>query len=406
MSNFLGSLASEFGEFNFTEYNITNEIEGNASEQNTSYFLNHNSDYDGSFFYFDYDLAQIPYPKEKKTVPFLEALIKIVACTVTSVVSLVGNFLVILVVAYNKRLRTTTNFYIVNLAVADLLVTLSCYWVGTVADLTDGWILGAFFCKFNAFAQVTSLVASIMSLMLIACDRFFGIVYAMKAHVIERKACHSIIVIWVFSIAAGTPMLVKKKLMSRQWLDYTEMWCDDAWELKTFGGGTEKFRPGRMAYYTIISFILYFIPLVVMAVAYVCVIRTLWTSKAPGERTTKDVNIQTKVKRKVVIMLVFILAVFGLCWMPLQVAMLYSEYKPLTDTLWEGYEDFYYIAQVLAFSNSAINPLLYAGFNDNFRKGFKQMFGCYKKKRYTTLSKVDGEDTYHSSTTMTPVTKI
>lgn len=138
-----------------------------------------------------------------------------------------------------------------------------------------------------------------MSLMLIACDRFFGIVYAMKAHVIERKACHSIIVIWVFSIAAGTPMLVKKKLMSRQWLDYTEMWCDDAWELKTFGGGTEKFRPGRMAYYTIISFILYFIPLVVMAVAYICVIRTLWTSKAPGERTTKDVNIQTKVKRKV-----------------------------------------------------------------------------------------------------------
>lgn len=146
---------------------------------------------------------------------------------------------------------------------------------------------------------VTSLVASILSLMLIACDRFFGIVYAMKAHVIERKACHSIIVIWVFSIAAGTPMFVKKKLMSRQWLDYTEMWCDDEWELKTFGGGTEKFRPGRMAYYTIISFILYFIPLVVMAVAYICVIRTLWTSKAPGERTTKDVNIQTKVKRKV-----------------------------------------------------------------------------------------------------------
>lgn len=42
---------------------------------------------------------------------------------------------------------------------------------------------------------------------------------------------------------------------------------------------------------------------------------------------------------------------------------------PFDFQLWEGYEDFYYIAQVLAFSNSAINPLLYAGFNDNFRKG-------------------------------------
>lgn len=70
MSNFLGSLASEFSEFNFTEYNITNEIEENATEHNTSYFLNHNSDYEGSFFYFDYDLAQIPYPKEKKNGAF------------------------------------------------------------------------------------------------------------------------------------------------------------------------------------------------------------------------------------------------------------------------------------------------------------------------------------------------
>lgn len=149
------------------------------------------------------------------------------------------------------------------------------------------------------FISVTSLVASIMSLMLIACDRFFGIVYAMKAHVIERRAYHSIILIWFFSIAAGTPMLVKKKVFTREWLDYTEMWCDDEWELKPLGGGTDKFRPGRMAYYTIITFILYFIPLIVMAVAYCCVIKTLWTSKAPGERTTKDVNIQTKVKRKV-----------------------------------------------------------------------------------------------------------
>ena len=152
-SNFVGSVSPEFGGFNFTDFNNTNEFGGNTSEHNGSYFLNHNADYSGSDYFYDYDLSQFPYPKEKKTVPFVEALVKIVACTVTSGVSLVGNFLVILVVAYNKRLRTTTNFYIVNLAVADLLVTISCYWVSTVDDLTDGWILGPFFCKFNAFAQ-------------------------------------------------------------------------------------------------------------------------------------------------------------------------------------------------------------------------------------------------------------
>jgi hypothetical protein len=154
MSYFIGSLHSEFQNFTHTGFNATAELGGNNTGHNSSY-LHHSLDYEGSYmdYDFDYDLSQIAYPKEKKSVPFAEALIKIVSCTLTSVVSLIGNFLVILVVVYNKRLRTTTNFYIVNLAVADLLVTFSCYWVSTVDDLTDGWVLGSFFCKFNAFAQ-------------------------------------------------------------------------------------------------------------------------------------------------------------------------------------------------------------------------------------------------------------
>lgn len=70
---------------------------------------------------------------------------------VISVVLLVGNFLVILVVVYNKRLWIIINFYIVNLVVVDLLVMFFCYWVGIVVDLIDGWIFGVFFCKFNVF---------------------------------------------------------------------------------------------------------------------------------------------------------------------------------------------------------------------------------------------------------------
>ena len=73
-----------------------------------------------------------------------------------------------------RRLRTPTNVYIVSLAVSDLMVTLSCTWVHLVIpgspcstritlpsctwvhlvhELTEGWVLGAFFCVFNSFAQ-------------------------------------------------------------------------------------------------------------------------------------------------------------------------------------------------------------------------------------------------------------
>ena len=36
-----------------------------------------------------------------------------------------------------------------------------------------------------------------------------------------------------------------------------------------------------------------------------------------------------------------------------------------------------YIAVFIAYMNSALNPILYAGFNENFRKGFKEAFRCH-----------------------------
>lgn len=69
------------------------------------------------------------------------------------VTSLFGNVAVVLVVWRNKRMRTATNYFFVNLAISDLMVTSSCTWVHLVDDMTDGWVLGSFFCKFNSFAQ-------------------------------------------------------------------------------------------------------------------------------------------------------------------------------------------------------------------------------------------------------------
>ena len=100
-----------------------------------------------------YDLSQIPYPLPMKSVPLAEAVLKVTFCAVIIAVAVLGNSAVILTVWKKKRLRSTTNYYIVNLAVSDLLVTISCTWVQVVHNLTEGWQLGAFFCKFNSFAQ-------------------------------------------------------------------------------------------------------------------------------------------------------------------------------------------------------------------------------------------------------------
>ena len=100
-----------------------------------------------------WDTSCLPYPGDIKTLPTWEVSLKILFYVITIVVALVGNALVIFIVWKNKRMRTTTNYYIVNLAVSDLMVTMSCTWVHLINDITESWVLGAFFCRFNSFAQ-------------------------------------------------------------------------------------------------------------------------------------------------------------------------------------------------------------------------------------------------------------
>ena len=61
---------------------------------------------------------------------------------------------------------------------------------------------------------VLSLVASILTLTFIACDRFFGIVFAMKAHFIERRATCTVLVLWLLALAVASPLLVYRELFT------------------------------------------------------------------------------------------------------------------------------------------------------------------------------------------------
>lgn len=99
------------------------------------------------------DYEDIDYPGILKVVLLPEIIWKVALFVLIILTAVTGNILIIVVVAWNKRLRTTTNYYIVNLAVSDLLVTIWCTWVYLVNNLTEGFVLGAFFCKFNTFAQ-------------------------------------------------------------------------------------------------------------------------------------------------------------------------------------------------------------------------------------------------------------
>jgi len=79
------------------------------------------------------------------------------------------------------------------------------------------------------FLSVLVLVASMLTLGVISCDRFFGVVFAMKARVTTRRPSLVIAGVWVAAVAVSCPMLFYRRQMTRQWLNHTEIWCADDW---------------------------------------------------------------------------------------------------------------------------------------------------------------------------------
>ena len=73
---------------------------------------------------------------------------------VVFVMGLIGNSLVCFVVGKNRSMRTTTNIFIVNLSIGDVMVTILCLPTTVVGDVTETWFLGSAACKIIIYLQV------------------------------------------------------------------------------------------------------------------------------------------------------------------------------------------------------------------------------------------------------------
>ena len=112
----------------------------------------------------------------------------------------------------------------------------------------------------------------------------------MKNKLTRKTTIIIVVSIWVFSIITASPALVFRKHFSRKWIDHVESWCTDEWpriyKVKIING-TECIskieEPLRKVYYTFISCVLFFIPIIIMSICYCLIIFKLSAMKIPGE---------------------------------------------------------------------------------------------------------------------------
>ncbi|KAK2834695.1 hypothetical protein Q7C36_015396 [Tachysurus vachellii] len=126
------------------------------------------------------------------------------------VVIICGNLLVCLSVYKEKALKTTTNYFIVSLAVADLLLAVLVLPLFVYAEFQDGvWSLNMTVCDGLMTMDVMLCTASIFNLCAISIDRFIAVSIPLnynRKHVDQRQIV-LLSATWILALAVASPVL-------------------------------------------------------------------------------------------------------------------------------------------------------------------------------------------------------
>ncbi|XP_042350850.1 5-hydroxytryptamine receptor 2A-like [Plectropomus leopardus] len=175
-------------------------------------------------------------------------------------VTVMGNILVILAVSLEKKLQNATNYFLMSLAVADMLLGILVMPVSMVTILYDyGWPLPSDLCPIWIYLDVLFSTASIMHLCAISLDRYIGIRHPIHHSRFNShtKARIKIMAVWTISVGISMPIPV---LGLR---DHSKVFKDGSCLLTDNN------------FVLVGSFVAFFVPLTIMVVTYFLTINAL-----------------------------------------------------------------------------------------------------------------------------------
>ncbi|XP_046878121.1 trace amine-associated receptor 1-like [Hypomesus transpacificus] len=277
--------------------------------------------------------------------PCLRGILYLLVSSIV-VLTVAGNMLVIVSILHFKQLHTPTNFLILSLAVADLLLGVLVLPFSMVYTIENCWYLGHLFYRYYAVCHPLRYTRTIT----------------------VQTALIMILVIWGVSVFVGFGIIfLHLNILGEEEFYYEHLLCE---------GGCVLYQTATSS--SVSSSLSFYLPALIMLCIYLKIFLVAQRQARSIQSTTfqnqKSGAVASKSERKAFRTLAIVMGVFLCCWTPF---FLCNVFSPL---LGDSSPPLLMGTTIIGYSNSSLNPIVYAFFYSWFRRAFKMIvFGSIFK---------------------------
>nr|AKQ63044.1 elevenin receptor 2 [Platynereis dumerilii] len=313
--------------------------------------------------------------------------------SLTLLLGLIGNLLVISSILRFRSMRTVTNAFLTSLATADLLLIAFCVPIKFAKWFSYTWTFEKFLCKAVHYLQNVTVFCSVLTLTFMSIERYYAILHPMRTLGRSvKRACVVCLIIWAVSfVLAGPNLYIQDHKPVGGGFHF---WCVD----RCYDCGQEIIYKIYAVYMLLLVLVA---PLIIMSFAYISICKELWSlmstrrqmrcgvSGTDAERETcvrASNSVRDKTSddstKEVIKMLVAVILLFAICWGPTLVDSVLANFHLIDKFNYDYVKHMRQAFALMSYFNSCVNPIVYAFMSRNFRKTFKATIcTCVYRKR-------------------------
>ncbi|XP_064459113.1 RYamide receptor-like [Ornithodoros turicata] len=307
--------------------------------------------------------------------------------SVTALLALCGNVMVIVVLTLGKRSSRELRLFLINLALSDVTMALFSIPFTYTHFMLGRWIFDPLFCPVVLFMQHLSVIVSVYTLTAIGVDRYYAIMYPLSFRWTRRHGSYTILCIWAVAALLSSTQIIHGRATQFTWAGNTYYECKEHWSEES----------GKV--YTAAIFTVTFVtPMLVLTFTYTSIAWKMWRHTSPGNADAQRDQQQFSAKMKVVKMLATVVVMFAICWLPIHLLNLILYFDRDAMSFDSDVQEYVYYAAFFtchwfSMANSFVNPIIYCFMSDNFRVDLRQLIlSCcprlhFQRVAHGTLSK-------------------